>query len=189
MENMSAYSAFKLKNDMRGFYVASDNREIMKKMEALLKTKGYFAYVDTSGRLNYLIDGRKNIYKAGNVISKIAEKEMLYNSGRSGTAWEIDEKRLRRLIQEKLKKLGFKIQHRGSAMIEEAVLYGLRFPERIVPMSYYIYPLLSEKFKVRARQVDRLIRYAIKAAGANMGNGDMVRMFCGELESEIKNTN
>lgn len=164
----------------RGFYVAVSDRDLIGKVQDLLRQQGYLGYMDTSGRLNYLVDGRRNLYRASHTIARLGPQLLAEGAGAGGRA-QPGALALRRLSKRILERHGFSMQHKGSLILQDMLLLAYENEGRLFPLSKFLYPAAAKKYAIKTQQVDRLIRYATQASQLRMGNSALLKHLSDEL--------
>lgn len=168
-----------------GFYVVVSDRDLLSKMQDLMKRRGYLGFMDTAGKLNYLVDGRQNMYKAAHTISSINPQPSKEELSDQSTQTQISKRELKKMVITLLDEYGFNKQHKGTSVLQYILPLVFEHKERIAPLSKYVYPLVAQKFGIKAQQVDRLIRYAASASKLQVGNSTLINQLADEMTGRI----
>ena len=141
-----------------GFYIACDDRSILKCVNAMLLDSGMVGLSDTEGKIHYLIDGRRG----GNyVLGRVKEKVLpLREPSPSESGYE--DAIVYRAIDSVLERYGF-IQTLTGTRILRFLLFALyREPKLQKSAAKCLYPLAKPEFQMSSAQVERNLRYAIR---------------------------
>ncbi len=152
------------------FYVAASDRAILAKISDILKGQGYIGIADTSGRIRYIVDGRKNLYSSAHHIRKLAESTIdRMDSGRN-----LDENILKAAIDSVLTRIGIPRNLKGYQLLRFILVLAAKDETILRPVNKVLYPKTAEHFNISCHQVDRIIRYATKQAKIEAGNASLI---------------
>ena len=148
------------------FDIASSDRDVLAKVDTVLKRQGYLALGDVAGRQHYLIEGRRNQYHTAHMIESLTQQEL----ERLHPMREYDERILRQAIEQILAEAGIPRKLRGYQVIR--FILQLVVPDETImrPLKKSLYPKVGEYFHMTVEQVDRVLRYCLKKAGWEQGN-------------------
>lgn len=172
-----------------GFYVVVSDRDLLGKMQELMKRQGYLGFMDTAGKLNYLIDGRQNMYKAAHTISYLNPKMSGSSDSKEKPTDRSSRRHIKRLVIALLEEFGFNKRHRGTAVLQYLLPYAYEHEERIAPLGKYLYPLAARHFNIKAQQVDRVVRYAAKVSQLKLGNANLIHFLVDEMTKRLHRSN
>ena len=153
-----------LPGDNFGFYVASSDREVLSQVSELLRRKGCLGFADTSGRMHYLVDGRKGTAFAARSILDTA-----------GYAIRLDGER-RRLIDPVLEQAvgltlaadGIEPHLKGYRYLRMMIMLSIREGIDPWPVSKTLYPPAATFFHTTPKKIERDVRYCIRQAGETL---------------------
>jgi hypothetical protein len=146
-----------LPTDRLGFYIASGDQDILGQVSKLMNRSGYVGVMDTAGRIQYIIDGRRGSpYAARRIIETTGrilhdrQDTSLNLSPFFGSA--ADQVLAAHAIRQALKGFHFLRYLLADAGLDET---------RLRPISKTLYPAVARRFRVSASQVERDIRYCL----------------------------
>lgn len=174
------------------FYVAASDRDVLAKVSDIMKGQGYIGISDTSGQIQYIVDGRRNLYSSVHQIRKLAESSVID----SGLGRETDEAILKSAIETVLRRLRIPKNLKGYQLLRFILVLAAKDETILRPINKVLYPKTAEHFKISCNQVDRIIRYATKQADIHEGNAslitclrdevvDLYRERCEEAEAQL----
>ncbi len=150
-------SKYRYSNEDFGFYIASSDHDILNQVSRVMARSGYVGVMDTAGRLQYIVDGRKGSPHAARRIMDAAgrtlEKRQIEANpilGKIGPA--ADQVLCNHNIPPELK---------GYRFLRYILLFIGLDESKLRPVSKTLYPAASEHFRVTISQVERDIRYAL----------------------------
>lgn len=164
-----------------GFYVVASDKDLLAKVTGLLKRRGYLGVVDTSGKVNYLIDGRKNTYQAAHRITELAT--VLEDNINSYTH---SDETVYQIIEELLTEFAIPKNLKGYHYLKNILWLLSAEPLKLKPASKYVYPETAKRFGVSENQIDRVIRYATRCAGIRMSNGRLLVLLNERLQKRLQ---
>lgn len=146
-----------LPTDRLGFYIASGDQDILGQVSKLMNRSGYVGVMDTAGRIQYIIDGRRG--------SPYAARRIIETAGRILHDRQDGSQNLRpffgpaadlvlagHAIRQALKGYHFLRYLLADAGLDET---------RLRPISKTLYPAVAKRFRVSTSQVERDIRYCL----------------------------
>lgn len=141
-----------------GFYIACDDRSILKCINSMLLDNGMVGLSDTEGKVHYLIDGRRG----GNyVLGRVKEKVLtLREPAPSDNGYE--DAIVYRAIDSVMKRYGFMDTLSGTRILRYLLFRLYRDPKLLKSAVKCLYPLARAEFQMSPAQVERNLRYAIR---------------------------
>lgn len=141
-----------------GFYIACDDRSILKCVNAMLLDSGMVGLSDTEGKIHYLIDGRRG---GSYVLGRVKEKVLPLKEPSCSDS-EYDDALIYRAIDSVLERYGLTQTLTGTRIIRLLLFRIYRKPELLKSAAKCLYPLAKQEFRMSPGQVERNLRYAIK---------------------------
>ncbi len=146
-----------LAGDRSGFYVVASDHDLLYQVSKLLHRQGYFGLMDTAGRVNYVIDGRRGPPLAARRILETTQR-ILRDRVLDGD----DLQPLRQLaIDQVLSQYQIPAQLKGCRYLRYILQLAAGNDSQLRPVSKTLYPAAAEYFKVSIQQIERDIRYAL----------------------------
>ena len=149
---------YRYSTDKLGFYIAASDQDILTQVSRLMSRNGYVGVMDTAGRVQYLIDGRRG--------TPYAARRIIETTGR--------------VVRDQQEKVSPLLAQMGPAADQVLMIHGIR-PElkgyrylrymlllvgldeaRLRPISKTLYPAAASHFRVSAAQIERDVRYAFQ---------------------------
>lgn len=152
------------------FYIASSDKDILAKVSDIMRGQGYIGIADMGGRIQYIVDGRNNLYSTVHQIRKLADQSL--DDGCLG--WDTDDNVLRRSVETVLHQYQIPRSLKGFQLLRYMLVLGARDETIMRPVNKVLYPKAAEHFQISCHQVDRIVRYATKQAGINEGNASFM---------------
>lgn len=141
-----------------GFFIACDDRSILKCVNAMLLHSGMVGLSDTEGKIHYLIDGRRGSnYVLGQVKDHVLP---LREATPADSVYE--DAIIYRAIDKVIERYGFMQTLSGTRILRSLLYHLYRKPGLLKCVSKSLYPLAQSEFKISVSQVERNLRYAIK---------------------------
>ena len=141
-----------------GFFIACDDKAILKCINAMLLNSGMVGLSDTDGKMHYLIDGRRG---QNYVLGKVRDKVLpLRESSPSDHLFE--DAVIYRAIDTVIKRYGFSETLMGTRILRVLLFRLYKEPKLLKCASKSLYPLAQPEFHISASQVERNLRYAIR---------------------------
>jgi hypothetical protein len=167
--------------DSTGFFVVANDRELLAKVTSLLRRQGYFGVVDTAGRVNYLIDGRDNSYRAAHQI-----KELAALLREPDSAPYCSDDTVREIAEDVLAQYKISENLKGYLYLRKILEVLARDPTKLKPASKFLYPETAKYYRASAGQIDRVIRYATKQAGVQLSNGQFLTVLNDQIHRKLR---
>lgn len=155
---MSETPYFRYSSDKLGFYVAASDQDMLTQLNRLLSRNGYVGVMDTAGRLQYLIDGRRGLPFA---VRRIVETAGQVISDHHGE-YDVLCQYLSAAVDEVLAGHDFRPELKGYRYLRYMLLDAGLDGERLRPVSKTLYPAAAVYFKVSLSQVERDVRYLLQ---------------------------
>ena len=150
-------STVKMKGEY-GFYIACDDRAILKCVNTMLLNSGMVGLSDTEGKMHYMIDGRRG---RNYVLGKVKEKVLpLREASPENSLYE--DAVIYRAIDTIIRRYGFSETLMGTRILRVLLFRLYKDPKLLKCASKSLYPLAQPEFHISASQVERNLRYAIK---------------------------
>ncbi|HHW93226.1 MAG TPA: hypothetical protein GX734_01855 [Clostridiaceae bacterium] len=141
--------------DEFGFYLVASNRELLNHVEKLMNRHGLFGVMDSSGRVHYVVDGRKGSPYATRKILATAEHLL-----REEVHREYDRQaHIQRAVDTILGRYLFNVHLRGYRLLQEMIRLIAEDISLLNPISKRLYPMIAERYKMTPYQVERNVRY------------------------------
>ncbi len=145
-------------SDRLGFYIASSDQDILSQVGKLMSRNGYVGVMDTAGRLQYLVDGRRGSPYAARRIVEAASRVVRDRQEQAeplvlqmGPA--VDQVLATHAVRPELK---------GYRYLRYMLLQVGLDEAQLRPISKTLYPAAAGHFRVSTAQVERDIRYALQ---------------------------
>ncbi len=167
--------------DSTGFFVIANDKELLSKVTSLLRRQGYFGVVDTAGRVNYLIDGRDNSYRAAHQIKELATLLREPDS----TPYYSDDT-VREIAEDILAQYKIPQNLKGYLYLRKILEVLARDPTKLKPASKFLYPETAKYYRASAAQIDRVIRYATSQAGVKLSNGQFLTLLNDQIHRKLR---
>ncbi len=141
--------------DEFGFYLVASNRELLNHVEKLMNRQGLFGIMDSSGRVHYLVDGRKGSPYAVRKVLATTEHLLREQSRHESDYLE----QVYDVIDTILERYAFNFHLRGYRLLQEMMRLIAEDVSLLNPISKRLYPLVAERYKMTPYQVERNVRY------------------------------
>lgn len=151
-------AAFKPDSVVHIFLAATD-RDLLGKVNKHLRKQGMMGLVDMSGRIQFILDGRRGASFAANkfgAFSKIATLSFQEKISKGDCAVE-------NCVDNILRGYGFRTRLRGYALLRRMLHLSFADPALLRPATKRLYPLIAEEFRVNLPQIERNMRYLIQS--------------------------
>jgi len=140
-----------------GFYVASSDQDMLAQVSRLLSRSGYVGIMDTAGRLQYLVDGRRGPPHAARRIAEsadrmVADRQLQGECLRQHLGPAVDQVLGSHVIRPELK---------GYRYLRYMLLLAGMDETLLRPANKTLYPTTAAFYNVSFTQVERDIRYAL----------------------------
>lgn len=168
------------------FFLASSERETMRRISEILRRQGYVAVADLDGKTQFFLDPDANPYQAIRTM-EIIRKQRRYS--KSTYADTLDSRKRRRIMSNILESFGFNATLSGTELIHTSVLLLCDDYRLIKPISKGLYTVLADQYSMSTKQVERNIRYAIAQSELSESNSVALSRLLNEykLSSEREN--
>lgn len=168
------------------FFLASSERETMRRISEILRRQGYVAVADLDGKTQFFLDPDANPYQAIRTM-EIVRKQRRYS--KSTYADTLDSRKRRRIMSSILESFGFNATLSGTELIQTSVLLLCDDYRLIKPISKGLYTVLADQYSMSTKQVERNIRYAIAQSELSESNSVALSRLLNEykLSSEREN--
>ncbi|MFA5585783.1 MAG: sporulation initiation factor Spo0A C-terminal domain-containing protein [Saccharofermentanales bacterium] len=166
-----------------GFYLVASNRELLSHVEALMNRSGVFGVLDSSGRVHYLLDGRKGSPFAARKVMTTADQLIRQTKGDARS----ERRRIRAVVGKVLDGYGWNRQLRGFRLLAGILSLTACDPSLLNPVSKRLYPQMAHLHGLRPHQVERNVRYLFDdlAAREAVGTGGGPGRLLGEGENSL----
>ncbi|MDD2534250.1 MAG: sporulation initiation factor Spo0A C-terminal domain-containing protein [Eubacteriales bacterium] len=148
----------KLENDQTSFYIASTDYDMLSQVSRLINRNGLLSLTDTSGRVQYLVDGRHG--------SPLAARRIMDATQRLMRDQVLDPESMRPLIilgvDEILRRWQIPAHLRGFRYLRMLLQISVGNEQELRPIGKTMYPLIAQRFNVSYSQIERNIRYCLK---------------------------
>ena len=145
-------------NDRLGFYIASSDQDILSQVSRLMSRSGYVGIMDTAGRLQYLVDGRRGSpYAVMRIVETTARMVRDRQDQTSPLLLQLGP-----AVDQVLAVHGIRPELKGYRYLRYMLLLVGLEEARLRPVSKTLYPAAASHFRVSAAQVERDIRYSLQ---------------------------
>lgn len=141
-----------------GFYVAATDRDMLVKVSSMVDKCGCVGLMDTAGRVQYLIDGRKGSPYAARRIREVAGR--LLSQDEELKASYLDY--IQESVDIVLAKEKIAVHLKGYRYLRFMLQQSAADPSLLRPVTKTLYPDTAMYFKVKPAHIERDIRYAIR---------------------------
>lgn len=168
------------------FFLASSERETMRRISEILRRQGYVAVADLDGKTQFFLDPDANPYQAIRTMEIVRKQRRYSKSTYSDT---LDSRKRRRIMSNILESFGFNATLSGTELIHTSVLLLCDDYRLIKPISKGLYTVLADQYSMSTKQVERNIRYAIAQSELSESNSVALSRLLNEykLSSEREN--
>lgn len=177
---MNDPTEYRYPNDKVGFYVAASDQEMLAQVSRLMSRSGYIGIMDTAGRMQYLIDGRRGPPYAARRIVESAGRLL----GESQATYNIIRQSLTAVIDQILASHGLRTELRGYRYLRYILMQAGQNETLLRPICKTLYPAAATQFHVSCAQVERDIRYALHKSDFHQSGLSAAPAIC-HLHSEI----
>jgi hypothetical protein len=147
-----------LPTDRLGFYIASGDQDILSQVNRLMQRSGYVGLMDTAGRFQYLVDGRRGSPLAARRILEAADKIL----ARHEEADRATLACLGRAIDQVLEAHAIRPELKGARFLRYMLLDAGVDETLLRPISKTLFPAVAKHFRVSISQIERDIRYCLR---------------------------
>ena len=149
----------KIEGDQTGFFIAASDHEMLDQVSRLINKQGLLGLMDTAGRLQYLVDGRRG--------SPLAARRIMDTTQRLLRDQLLDPDDLKPLrvmaVDEVLRRWQLPKRLKGYRFLRHLLILAAGNDSFLRPVSKTLYPSVSEHFKVSYSQIERDIRYCLQS--------------------------
>ncbi len=139
-------------------YLVASDRDLLNNVDKYLRKNGILGMVDMSGRIRYVLDGRRGASLAAKNFSNYTQTVSLsFHDQLAENDALIDQ-----LIDNVLRGYGFRTRLRGFALLKRMLQLSSRDPALLRPATKRLYPKISEEFRVSLQQIERNLRYLVQ---------------------------
>lgn len=149
-----------------GFYIACDDRSILRCVNTMLLNNGIVGLSDDNGRLHYLIDGRRG----GNFVVDKLSSRLLTQERAGGSPEYYNEIFVLHAIDSVIEKYELNPTLIGTQIVRSALRELYYDPKLLKGVSKVLYPKIGKMYNMNPSQIERNIRYCIQKSrklGAN----------------------
>ncbi len=146
-----------LPTDRLGFYIASGDQDILSQVNRLMQRSGYVGLMDTAGRFQYLVDGRRGSPLAARRILEAADKILARHEETDRTTLAC----LGRAVDQVLAAHAIRPELKGARFLRHMLLDAGVDETLLRPISKTLYPAVAGHFRVSVSQIERDIRYCL----------------------------
>ncbi|NJP40001.1 hypothetical protein HCH52_02885 [Oscillospiraceae bacterium HV4-5-C5C] len=162
----SAFSPFEGRTTARpSFYITASDRDLLAKLTELMRQRGYIGVADTAGRMQYILDGRQNVYRAAHLVNELVKQQTAVYPETVPEAAV-----LRRLTAQVFKAHNLSSHLSGSRYLEYMLYLYLRDQDRCTLQCSHLYAETAKHYLTTASRVERDVRYMLRQADLKGGN-------------------
>ena len=140
-----------------GFYIACDDRSILRCVNSMLLNKGILGLSDSDGRVHYLIDGRRG----GSYVVDQMSRRLQEVSLEQKEDTLLDDIFVSHAIEAVIDKFELDPKLVGTQILHTILRELYYEPKLIKGVSKTLYPRIGQIFSMNNAQVERNLRYAI----------------------------
>lgn len=152
--------------DELGFYLVASNRELLNHVEGLMNRLGVFGVMDLTGRVHYVLDGRKGPPFAMRKLMTVADQLLVGREAQS------QKSKIRQAVSQVMNRYAWNTQLRGYRFLAELLRLAVQDMSLINPISKRLYPELARAHRLEAKQVERNVRYLLDDLALRELGGD-----------------
>lgn len=143
--------------DQTNFFIAASDYDLLNQVTRLINRQGMLSLMDTSGRVQYLVDGRRG--------SPLAARRILDTTQRLLRDRYLDPDDLKPLqslaVDEVLRRWKLPVRLKGFRYLRMLLLMSAGNDMILRPIGKNLYPAIAEQFNVSYSQIERSIRYCL----------------------------
>lgn len=147
--------------EQTGFFIAASDYDLLDHVSRMIKRQGMVGMMDTAGRMQYLVDGRKG--------TPLAARRILDTTQKLIRDMMLDPDELKPLrvlaVDEVLRRWQLMPRLKGYRYLRYILIVSAGNDRMQRPVGKTLYPLVSEAFKVPVSQIERDIRYCLCSKG------------------------
>ena len=144
-----------------GFYVAANDRELVRQITELFGRRGFVGVADGYGRMRYLVDGRDGPVTASSRILGTAEEAARRKSDHDERLLPYESAAITAVLDESRIEPSLK----GYRFLRYILSLAYRDDSLLRPITKTLYPAVAERFRTKTDHVERDVRYAIRTSG------------------------
>lgn len=195
-----------------GFYVTCNQRELGERLYGVLRQQGYLGYFDAAGRINFVLDGA-DLEQTGRQITRLASAGLGLESSAprpqvtalqepagsyqlrgaatcpdaagQGTSQKLDNRALERETWSILERRGFSLSLKGTRILAYILPLVYRDEGLLNGIYKQLYALAGWRFDMSPEQVDRVLRYAVRASGLKCSNRAVLQLLLRDLSRAL----
>ncbi|MDD2457921.1 MAG: sporulation initiation factor Spo0A C-terminal domain-containing protein [Eubacteriales bacterium] len=160
-ESIPKKSARMAPAEQTGFFIAASDFDLLDHVSRMIKRQGMVGMMDTAGRMQYLVDGRKG--------TPLAARRILDTTQKLVRDMMLDPDELKPLrvlaVDEVLRRWQLMPRLKGYRYLRYILIVAAGNDRLLRPVGKMLYPLVSEAFKVPVSQIERDIRYCLRSKG------------------------
>lgn len=165
------------------FYISSSSKDLMNHISEIMRRNGYIGYADGGGKMHYIVDGSKNLYKTSNSIMQIlSDSEAAAYQADNYNNLKLQEKAVLQILE----KYKFQRHLKGFNYLKlllETVLASE--DDKTIP-DKEIYGIVCKAFETGRRQLDRVLNYTFKKVNLFGTNTTIITELIREVEEAYK---
>ncbi len=165
------------------FYISSSSKDLMTHISEIMKRNGYIGHADGGGKMHYIVDGSKNLYKTSNSIMQIL-------SDSEAAAYQADNynelKLQERAVLQILDKYKFQRHLKGFNYLKLLLETILASGDDKTSPDKEIYGKVCKSFDTGRRQLDRVLNYTFKKVNLLGTNTTIITELIREVREEYK---
>lgn len=148
-----------------GFYLASSDRDLLNRVEQIMKQRGVIGLRDALGRIHYVVDGRRGPPFAARRVQEATEQYLVQRQFDDHHALKQQGEAIDEIL------LGYRFVRtlRGYRFLRHALAIALNDPSTLHPMSKRLFPQAARHFRVSPHQVERNVRYLMDRLAEDEG--------------------
>lgn len=144
-------------SDQTNFFIAASDYDLLNQVSRLINRQGVLSLMDTSGRVQYLVDGRRG--------SPLAARRILDATQRLMRDRYLDPDDLKPLqtlaIDEVMRRWKLPVRLRGFRYLRMLLMMSAGNDIILRPIGKNLYPAIAQQFNVSYSQIERSIRYCL----------------------------
>lgn len=165
------------------FYISSSSKDLMNHISEIMRRNGYIGYADGGGKMHYIVDGSKNLYKTSNSIMQIlSDGEAAAYQADNHNKLKLQEK----AVQQVLEKYKFQRHLKGFNYLKLLLETVLASNDNKTIPDKEVYSIVCKAFETGRRQLDRVLNYTFKKVNLHGTNTTIITELIREVEEEYK---
>lgn len=146
-----------LTNDQTSFLIASSDFELLNQVSQLMNRQGVLSMMDTAGRVQYLVDGRKG--------SPLAARRIMDTTRRLMRDRYMDQDEMKPIqalaVDEVLRRWRLSAKLNGYRYLRTLLLLAAGNDTALRPIGKTLYPAIAQEYNVTYSRIERNIRYCL----------------------------